>query len=891
MAVERPAEPLYSEDSASAERTAVPVDGSALNPRTLMASEASKNLERARRSLEKNKLREAIAAYQAVLDEVPSHQESLQALADLHSRLNEPARAAHYYAIQFDRLLEAGDIAKASAIFSRFLKSTAQPPDRLMRYAALLQKHNRATEAMEQFTAAADGFLRQQREIEAAACYESLAILDPENAARHIALGQLADKLGHADLAARAYVRAGQLTLASSKLDEAIEYFGRAHKLLPADRTGALLFAEAKLRKGDAAGAAALLEPLAPDENDAAFFALYGESLLRSGQLDRARQAFEAYYKIKPDSFSRLAELITAYLKAGQDAKAVSLLRETREWMRTARREIELPSFMDKLVAAFPASLPLAEAVAKNYEELNRETQYFDALVRLFDLYLAAGNTQKSCDVLDRLVDIDPYDYRNQERIAQLEGKVDPSFLRNVQSRAAKAATVTTRSEGFAGAGGASSSIAEQSSEEDRAQRALEDLMVQVEIFLQYSLQSKAVERLTRIAELFPGEEERNERLRALYERANWWPKGAPPKSSPKPAAPPVAAAGAQDFPTPHVTAAAETHRDLAAIAEVSRLLYRQSTPREVLAATAAEIGKHLRVTRCLVSVGSAGENTQWTAEYSAPGVPAAGTARISSVAEILSKIPPDPLGGIELTSASAPALGGFGLESALGILLTDKETQASAGVLLVGDASARKWKPNESFFLQAVGDQLVLSVNHTRLRSLVRSLAVADERTGLLSRGAYIDCLLAESNRARAQHTPLSLIVLQVDHGPELLREKGDAAVDRFVEQLAHTVGSVIRQTDIAVKYTAWSLVYILPDTSLENARALAEKLRQLAAGVRPGWPGPDVTVSAVVAEATARPSDETEDRVTEWINRAESGLDDLRQRGGNALVSLATP
>ena len=46
-------------------------------------------------------------------------------------------------------------------------------------------------------------------------------------------------------------------------------------------------------------------------------------------------------------------------------------------------------------------------------------------------------------------------------------------------------------------------------SEETRAQQALEDLIVQVEIFLQYSLQSKAVERLQRIAELFPDEEDK----------------------------------------------------------------------------------------------------------------------------------------------------------------------------------------------------------------------------------------------------------------------------------------------------------------------------------------------------------------------------------------------
>ena len=855
-----------------------------------MASEAIKNLDRARRSLEKNKLREAVAAYQAVLDEVPSHQESLQALADIYTRLNEPARAAQYYAAQFDRLIETGDLAKASAIYSRFLRPLPQPPDRLMRYAALLQKHNRIPDAIEQFSATADLFLQQKREIEAMACYESLAALDSENPARHVALAQLAESLGHSDLGSRAYLRAGQLTLAASALDEALDYFGRAHKLLPTDRSGALLFAEAKLRRGDAAGAAALLEPFAPNEKDAAFLALYGESLFRSTQLDRARDVFQAYYKVKPESFSRLFELMGAYLHAGQDAKAAALLRDTKEMMRAARKEIELPPQMDKIVAAYPASLAMAEAVAKNYEELNRETQYFDALVRLFDLYLVAGKIQEGCEVLDRLVDIDPYDYRNQDRIAQLEGKVDPSFLRNVQSRAAKAATVSTRTQGF-GADSQVSSPAEPASEEARAQHALEDLIVQVEIFLQYSLQSKAVERLSRIAELFPGEEEKNERLRSLYERSGWWPKGSPPKPATRATATSAAPVAAAEPAAPPITAAVDTHRDLAAIAEINRLMYRQSTPREVLASTAAEIGKHLRVARCLVIVGAPGESAQLSAEYAAPGVPPAGTARIASVVELLSKTPADALGGIELRSANAPALAEFALESALGILLTDKETQTPAGALLVGDANARKWKPNESFFLQAVGDQLVLSVNHTRLRSLVRSLAVTDERTGLLNRGAYIDCLLAESNRSRAQHTPLSLIVLQIDHGPDVLRQNGDAAVDNYIEQIARALSSAIRQTDIAVKYTAWSLVFILPDTSLENARTLAEKLRQLATGVRPAWGGTELTVSAVVAEATSRPADETEDRVTEWINRAESGLDEARQRGGNSLLSLATP
>ena len=324
-------------------------------------------------------------------------------------------------------------------------------------------------------------------------------------------------------------------------------------------------------------------------------------------------------------------------------------------------------------------------------------------------------------------------------------------------------------------------------------QQALEDLIVQVEIFLQYSLQVKAIERLERLAQLYPGEEDRNERLRALYERANWWPKGAsteagteglpfspdrrhlllPPEQSPRVA--PVNA------PTPE-----ETNRDLAAIAEINRLMYRQATPREVLAATAAQVGKHLGVTRCLVAVGGSSETSHLIAEYFAPGLTAAGPGRIAPLSGKVSRHSPDALGAIALESSAMPALNELGLESALAVVLTDKETQAPAGILLVGDAGPRRWKPNETFFLQAVGDQLVLAVSHTRLRSLVRTLAVADERTGLLSRGAYIDCLLSESNRARAQNTPLSLLIIQIDRGNELVRQHGEAMVQHYVEQLA---------------------------------------------------------------------------------------------------------
>ena len=185
----------------------------------------------------------------------------------------------------------------------------------------------------------------------------------------------------------------------------------------------------------------------------------------------------------------------------------------------------------------------------------------------------------------------------------------------------------------------------------------------------------------------------------------------------------------------------------------------------------------------------------------------------------------------------------------------------------------------------------MLMSVSHTRLRSLVRRMGVSDVRTGLLSRTSYMSCLLAEADRARSQGTPLSLAILQIDRGGELIRQQGESPLERYLEQLARSLQPIVRQSDVAVKYTAWSLAFVLPDTAMAGARNLTDKLRRMAATVRPPWDGGPLTVSAGIVEAVARPDYDCEDIVTDLMNRAEMSLEEARRRGGNAVITLETP
>ena len=877
-----------------------------------MAADVSKHLDRAKRFLEKNRVEDAIEAYLAVLNDAPQHQEATQALGDLYARIDQPDRAAVFYGMLFDLLVDPKDESKALAIYNRFLKSapTGQPPERIARYAFLQQKQNHAEEAMEQYNKAGELFTLAGRNEDALFCWERIAQLDPENLMRQLKLAESAEALGKNALAARVFLRAGQLASAGGAAGDALKLLGRAHKLAPQERSVALLYAQARLRSDEAAGAAALLEPFAATEADAVFLETFADALIRAGNLDRAREVLEKLLREKNAGAERLFELADAYTASAQTTKGVDLLLTLKRRMFADKKQNEFALQLDAVAAKHPHSQGMMEFWAQTYNELNRETQYFEILVKLFDVYFNAGDFRKAGDTLEKLVDIDAYDYRNQARMEKLRGHVDESFLKRVGSRLSKSGTGTGTAQAPAslpqsGAGGAP--VAAPNSEEARHAQALEDLIVQTEIFLQYSLQTKALERLQKIAAMFPGEENRNARLQNLYQMANWWPPGAAkPKPEPVPpapvaavpvtpapvaAAPPIVDAAPLAQTTKSGVYSAETLRDLSKISEINQKIFRQQTPRAMLNTAVNEVGSHLRTARAIAVVGAPGRPPEMSAEFCSQTLKGAPGAQVVLLLAQMEKAEPDELGGLVVEVTDGSILGEMGLATALGVMITDKETQAPAGMLIVGHSSPHKWRPNEAYFLQAIGDQMLMSVSHTRLRSLVRRMGVSDERTGLLSRSSYQSCLLTEADRARTQGTPLSLAILQIDRGSEILRTQGESPLERFLEQLARSLQPIVRQNDVAVKYTSWSLAFILPDTALAGAQNLADKLRRAASGLRPPWDTTSITLSAGIVEAVAKHEYDSEDIVTDLINRAEFSVEEARKKGGDTVVTLETP
>src|SRR5438034_904216 len=646
-----------------------------------MAADVSKHLDRAKRFLEKNRVEDAIEAYLAVLDESPQHQEATQALGDLYARMDQPDRAAIYYGLLFDLLVDPKDETKALAIYNRFLRAGRgqQPPERIARYAFLQQKQNHPDEAIEQYTKAAELFVAANRDEDALFCWERLSQLDPENLSRQLRLAEGAERIGRNALAARAFLRAGQLASANGASADALQILGRASKLATQERSVARLNAQANIQTGNTVRAAALLEPFAASEGDTTFLVTFSDALMRSGSLERARQLLERLLREKNEGATHMFELAERYVAASQDQKAVEILLVLKRRMFADKKQNEFVALMDGVGAKYPHSQTILEFWASIHNELNRESQYFEVLIKLFDVYLMSGNVKKAAESLEKLVDIDAYDFRNQERMELLRGKVDEAQLKRIAGRLLKSGTPTPGHASHAHHAPAPPAPA-PGSEEGRQVQALEDLIVQTEIFLQYSLHNKALERLQRIAAMFPGEEERSARLANLYQMANWWPPGAPKSKTepvpvqPAPATPatPVApVAPVAEAPTPITMKtgvySVETLRDLSKISEVNQKIFRQQTPRAMLNTAVNEVGTYLRVTRALAVVGPPGRPPEMAAEYCAHEVKPAPGAQVVLLLAHIERAEPDELGGLVVQASEGSILSDLGLDTALG--------------------------------------------------------------------------------------------------------------------------------------------------------------------------------------------------------------------------------
>ncbi|TNC08221.1 PleD family two-component system response regulator [Methylobacterium terricola] len=166
--------------------------------------------------------------------------------------------------------------------------------------------------------------------------------------------------------------------------------------------------------------------------------------------------------------------------------------------------------------------------------------------------------------------------------------------------------------------------------------------------------------------------------------------------------------------------------------------------------------------------------------------------------------------------------------------------------------------------------------------------LAVTDGLTGLHNR-RYLDSYLAGLfSEPSLRDRPVALLILDIDRFKSINDRFGHDAGDEVLKEFATRIRAQTRGIDVVARYGGEEIVVVVPDTGLDAARQVAERIRErieaAAFQVQRGTCAIDVTVSIGVAIRQAGDGDPSL-----LLKRADLALYQAKQDGRNRVVAAA--
>lgn len=173
------------------------------------------------------------------------------------------------------------------------------------------------------------------------------------------------------------------------------------------------------------------------------------------------------------------------------------------------------------------------------------------------------------------------------------------------------------------------------------------------------------------------------------------------------------------------------------------------------------------------------------------------------------------------------------------------------------------------------------------KLQEELTRLSTTDVLTNLPNRRSFLVSAEREFSRATRHGSPLSLLMLDVDHFKQINDRHGHPVGDQVLADIAERIRGSLRKEDLPARLGGEEFAVLLPDTEHHRAHALAERMRQAVEAAMfavPGGAPLNVTIS--IGLTTLLASDES---FAALYSRADRSLYLAKQSGRNRTCSTS--
>lgn len=172
-----------------------------------------------------------------------------------------------------------------------------------------------------------------------------------------------------------------------------------------------------------------------------------------------------------------------------------------------------------------------------------------------------------------------------------------------------------------------------------------------------------------------------------------------------------------------------------------------------------------------------------------------------------------------------------------------------------------------------------------------LRRLSIRDGLTGLINRRRFDELMKTEWKRGLRNQHPLSVVIVDIDHFKAYNDHYGHLVGDDCLCRVAETLSvSLHREVDRVCRYGGEEFIAILPDTSMEGAVQVAERMRRNVCELRIRHKGSDtadyLTISVGVSCAVPR----LDRHVAQLLDSADSALYEAKKSGRNCCRTFST-